>query len=61
MQSDGLKHGVTMSSAGNIPRPQNEVDRLAAVQRYQLLDTPPESEFDFLAHVAAIICLDVFG
>ena len=36
--------------------PNNEVSRLEALQRYDILDTPPEAEFDDLALLAAQIC-----
>lgn len=39
-----------------IPRPLNEADRLAAVRRYRLLDTPAEADFDFLTKMVATIC-----
>src|SRR4051794_35452786 len=38
------------------PLPNNESARLAALQRYQVLDTSPESDFDDLTHLAAKIC-----
>jgi two-component sensor histidine kinase len=34
----------------------NEGDRLAALRRYRVLDTPPEPEFDALAQLAARVC-----
>jgi formate hydrogenlyase transcriptional activator len=33
--------------------PQNEVERLKALRRYQILDTPPEPAFDRIAEMAA--------
>ncbi|RYD83798.1 MAG: GAF domain-containing protein, partial [Verrucomicrobiaceae bacterium] len=36
--------------------PDLEVARLGALQRYNILDTPPEAEFDDLARLAANIC-----
>ena len=36
--------------------PLNEADRLAALRRYEILDTPPEREFDDLARLASYIC-----
>jgi formate hydrogenlyase transcriptional activator len=36
--------------------PSNEIERLAALSRYQILDTPAELEFDDLAGLAAWIC-----
>lgn len=38
------------------PTPSNEAARLKALQRYQILDTAPESEFDDLAALAWHIC-----
>ena len=36
--------------------PADERERLAALQRYEILDTLPEQEFDDLARLAAHIC-----
>ncbi|EIM24950.1 bifunctional diguanylate cyclase/phosphodiesterase [Microvirga lotononidis] len=36
--------------------PWEEVDRLAALQKYDILDTAPEIEFDNIARIAAHIC-----
>ncbi|HUE19717.1 MAG TPA: hypothetical protein VMQ63_08080 [Stellaceae bacterium] len=33
-----------------------EAQRLAALRRYQILDTPPEAEFDDIVKLAAQIC-----
>ena len=38
------------------PTPANEVDRLIALQRYDVLDTDAESGFDDLTKLAAYIC-----
>ncbi|MEZ0373847.1 MAG: GAF domain-containing protein, partial [Candidatus Sericytochromatia bacterium] len=38
------------------PFPGNEKARLAALSRYQLLDTPPEPNFDNLVQLASGIC-----
>ncbi len=38
------------------PLPENEAARLAALARYEILDTPPEKEFDELTRLAAYIC-----
>ncbi|HEX9440975.1 MAG TPA: sensor domain-containing diguanylate cyclase, partial [Roseiflexaceae bacterium] len=38
------------------PLPIDEVTRLATLERYQILDTPPESAFDDLTRLAAAIC-----
>ena len=39
-----------------IPRPPNEAERVAALGRYGILDTPPDSDFDFLTEMAAALC-----
>src|SRR5580693_63906 len=36
--------------------PENETARLDALQRYAILDTFPEQEFDDLSRLAALIC-----
>ena len=38
------------------PLPHNEPARLDALQRYRILDTPPERDFDDLALLASNIC-----
>ena len=38
------------------PLPENEAARLDALQRYGILDTLPEQEFDDLSRLAALIC-----
>lgn len=38
------------------PPPENESARLTALQRYAILDTLPEQEFDDLSRLAAMIC-----
>jgi len=37
-------------------KPKDEVARLAALHRYQILDTPPERAFDDLVQIATTIC-----
>jgi two-component sensor histidine kinase len=36
--------------------PWNEADRLAALHRYGILDSPPEPDFDDITRVAALVC-----
>jgi len=38
------------------PIPADEAERLLTLQRYNILDTPPELAFDDIAHIAAHIC-----
>ena len=38
------------------PLPDNEAQRLAALHRYHVLDTPPEQAFDDFDHLASAIC-----
>lgn len=38
------------------PIPENEQERLKALERYQIIDTAPESTFDDLTTLAAYIC-----
>ena len=40
----------------NAPLPPDETGRLAALRRYEVLDTPPEEAFDDLTRLAAHIC-----
>lgn len=40
----------------SIPRPANEAQRLSALQRYRILDTPNDPDFDFLTELAAHLC-----
>jgi len=39
-----------------VPSPENEAERLKALQETELLDSAPEAEFDELAQMAAILC-----
>ncbi len=43
------------------PFPPNETARLASLGQYEILDTPPEREFDDLAFLAAHICQTPFA
>ena len=38
------------------PLPANEARRIAALHRYQILDTPSEQQFDDFARLASIVC-----
>ena len=38
------------------PLPQNEAQRLDALQRYRILDTPPEQQLDDITLLAASVC-----
>ncbi len=39
-----------------LPPPLREAERLSALYRYEMLDTPPVKELDDLVHLAAYIC-----
>jgi len=39
-----------------LPPPESEVARLQALDRYQILGTPPEEAFDNIARLAAYVC-----
>ncbi len=39
-----------------VTKPENELERLAALRKYRILDTPPEKIFDDIARLAAYIC-----
>jgi signal transduction histidine kinase len=45
-----------VQSAQTTPKPDNEAARLKALERYKILDTFPEVEFDDLTALAAHIC-----
>lgn len=38
------------------PLPENEVERIAALQSYGILDTLPEREYQDIVHLASVIC-----
>ena len=39
-----------------VPIPENEPERLAALRGYEILDTPPEPDFDDITLLAALVC-----
>ena len=42
--------------ASAIPMPAPDRDRVAALQKYAILDTEPEQAFDDLTHLASFVC-----
>ncbi|QDT16197.1 PAS domain S-box protein [Alienimonas californiensis] len=46
--------GCRLSST--VPLPENESERIAALRRYQILDTLPEQDFDDLTALASQLC-----
>ena len=52
--SEDLARAV--KSVESVPVPANEVQRIAALKSYNILDSLPEKSFDDLAQLAAIIC-----
>ncbi len=52
----GLLRDQDFAVVKTAPLPANEYDRLQALQRYDVLDTPPEKDFNDLTQVAAQIC-----
>lgn len=53
-KADDLARAV--KSVESVPVPHNEVQRIAALKSYDILDSLPEKSFDDLAQLAAIIC-----
>lgn len=51
-----VSEGGTESLPGGAPLPRNEASRLAALGRFEVLDTAPEPEFDDLTRLASQIC-----
>jgi two-component sensor histidine kinase len=47
---------ASSADAPGAPLPWNEKDRLAALMRYHVLDTPPEPDFDNITRVASLTC-----
>lgn len=50
-----VENGCGQTGNGASPS-WSEADRLAALLRYGVLDTPPEPEFDNITRVAALVC-----
>lgn len=44
------------STSFKVPIPRDEKQRLAALHRYDILDTPPEKSFDSITVLAAHVC-----
>ncbi len=40
----------------SVPIPENEPQRVAELEKYKILDTPPEQVFDDITRLASIIC-----
>jgi PAS domain S-box-containing protein len=47
---------MTPEGSQSNPTPPDEAERLAALRRYEVLDTPPEPAYDDLAMLAARLC-----
>ena len=54
----GRKLNITWAQARAfpVPIPKDEPKRLATLHKYQILDSPPEEQFDALTELAAHIC-----
>lgn len=48
-----MTEAIPQSIANPVPLPANEVERLEALRRYKVLDTPPEAAFDRITSLAA--------
>lgn len=48
-----MRSRPSQPTVSSVPIPANEVDRLAALRRYSILDTPPEAAFDRITSLAA--------
>jgi diguanylate cyclase (GGDEF)-like protein len=55
-QQERSQLALPVSIAPTFPIPPNEAQRLVALHKYQVLDTPPEVTFDQLTHLAARVC-----
>ncbi|OBS10563.1 PAS domain S-box protein [Acidihalobacter prosperus] len=56
MSDEREREGYAPSGAMPAPMPTNEADRLEALRRYAVLDTPPESDLDEIAALASEVC-----
>ena len=55
--TDGLERLTSCQLSYDVaPLPENELDRLAMLRSYEVLDTPAEQDFDDLTNLAAQIC-----
>ncbi|MBD1805478.1 GAF domain-containing sensor histidine kinase [Microcoleus sp. FACHB-SPT15] len=50
------RNNIPIAKASPAANPSNEAARLEALQRYEILDTPPEDAFDDLTALASFIC-----
>jgi GAF domain-containing protein len=55
-EASPLAHRVSLEPNMPVTIPVNETARLAALERYAILDTDPEESFDDLTHLASFIC-----
>jgi diguanylate cyclase (GGDEF)-like protein/PAS domain S-box-containing protein len=55
-ESDLILDKNDMDTATHFLGPDNEHDRLEALSQYNILDTPPEAEFDDIVELASRIC-----
>ena len=51
-----IELSIAMAQLTAAPRPDREPERLEALRRYRVLDTPPEEAFEDLAYLASHIC-----
>ena len=48
-----MTEALPQPTSNTVPLPANEAERLAALRRYNILDTPPETAFDRITSLAA--------
>jgi hypothetical protein len=51
-----MSPGTTEDGCMDFPVPENERDRLTALDACDVIGTPPEADFDEIAEMAADIC-----